>query len=657
MTDEKISVDISDNSKGLFKAVDGVELIQQWQYVGEVHPNLLENEAFEYAKQAGLTSVQSYVTWAEIEKEPNKIDFSSYDILVDKLAKHKLKWVPFLILGPYYATPKWFLGSNGSICAKCLEHNKESKIQSIWNPHLPKYVDRFLQLIAEHYQDKDIFESIGLGISGNWGEAIYPANGGFYKGFHTHPGFWCGDKYAISNFRRFAIEKYKSIEELNSAWDTNFRDIEEINFPRAKTLRLESICCILNKIPRQIKTLLKPAGKRLFDIFRYKRVKKPWKQQKWIDFVNWYLISMTNWAEFWVKTARKYFPKMEIYLVTGGHGLPQLGADFSAQTKMVSKYKAGIRITNQTDDYNKSFIYTRLVSSASRFYGSYFTTEEATINCPNGITARLFDVATSGAKGAYFKSVIGTGTDLCTGKTFTLGKSTQGAINLANNLHYLTLSQPIIEVAILFPNTSIALDTALISSIYTQCSELRDAIDFDLVDENMIADGALKKYRFLVIIECSWLCRDTLMEIQDWVIRGGTLIFAAFLKISAIDVDDDNKEWQGLFTQRQTVKRNGGGYTVLFTGRRHKYLDFITKAVYNQDKKYPYLGIPEIDGKIDRVYATQLIDNIIYYNSSNVTIRKNVEIGNLPYKSKFEINIAPHSIAAVQNRGEHENRN
>jgi hypothetical protein len=177
---------------------DGFEVIQQWQYMGEVHPQLLTDRAFENCKESGITSLQSYVTWAEIEKKPGLLDFSVYDVLVEKLLKHGLKWVPFLIMGPDYATPQWFQESSHSVYAKCLEHEKECRIQSIWNPNLPNYVEHFISLFADHYRDRTLFESISLGISGNWGEAIYPATGGFMGGFHVHPGWWCGDDYGLA---------------------------------------------------------------------------------------------------------------------------------------------------------------------------------------------------------------------------------------------------------------------------------------------------------------------------------------------------------------------------------------------------------------------------------------------------------------------------
>lgn len=615
------------------KAAQGVELIQQWQYIGKVQPELLEDEAFDYAKRVGLTSLQSYVYWAEIEKEPGKIDFSSYDVLVEKLIKHNLKWVPFLILGPYYATPKWFQESGESVYAKCLEHGKESKVQSIWNPHLPKYVDRFLQLVAEHYRDSGVLESIELGISGNWGESLYPSLGGFYPDFHTHPGWWCGDDYATSSFRQFAIERHKSLPALNAACGTQFGSSEEVSFPPIKQPWLNLAYRVFGIAPRWAKPWLSMAWEKglagLLNRLCSLRCKAdPGGQQRWLDFVSWYLGSMTDWVEFWIKTARKHFPNTEIYLVTGGDGKPKLGADFSAQAKVAAKYNAGIRITNQTDDYAHSFSLTRLVSSAARFYGTYFTTEEGGINLPQGVTMRLFDAATSGAKGFYCKSIIGTGTDICTGRTSPLGKPTQGALNLAQNIHHLRLSQPIIDVAVLFPNTSIALDPSALISVYSQCSQLRDMVDFDLVDENMVIDGALKKYRFLVALDGNQLRRQTIMEVENWVKEGGILIATRDTGLS-------------------TINDNGKGYSLLLTGKERNLLKFISQAIYNEKDTYPWVGIPEIDGEQDRVFATRFADRILYYNSTNSALRKRGSLNKLSRGKTFDINMKPQSIVAV----------
>ena len=76
-----------------------MELIQQWQYAGKVRPALLRDEAFEHYKRAGLTSVESYLTWAEVEKGPGRVDSATHDPLVERLQGHSLKWVLVIVQG------------------------------------------------------------------------------------------------------------------------------------------------------------------------------------------------------------------------------------------------------------------------------------------------------------------------------------------------------------------------------------------------------------------------------------------------------------------------------------------------------------------------------------------------------------------------------
>lgn len=604
---------------------DSLKLIQQWQYMGKVHPQLLTDRAFENCKEAGITSLQSYVTWAEIERKPGLLDFSTYGVLVKKLLKHGLKWVPFLIMGPYYATPQWFQKSNHSVYAKCLEHGKECKIQSIWNPYLPKYVEHFVSLFADHYRDRSIFESITLGISGNWGESIYPATGGFLGGFHVHPGWWCGDDYALADFRRFATQKHALLTTLNRRWDTNFRTFSDISFPELRqTIWKDLYYEAIKAIPHNLKPALKRVKQRWSDTFspsinqlrttlsKFQSGPSIEKLQRWLDFTEWYQKSMTDWAEFWIKTARKHFPTNEIYLVTGGEGEPILGADFSAQTKTAAKYKSGIRVTNQNDNYGESFVRTRLVASASRHYGTYFTTEEAGVNRPHGVTMRIFDALTSGARGVYFKSIIGTGTDICTNRNLTPGKPTKGAENLLQNMHHISLSKSIIDLAVLFPNTSININHSMIGSLYNKCSKLRSIADLDLIDENMIGDGLLNEYRFLVILTGNVLRTYTLAEIRNWVTGGGILISADYLQMRSLD--NDINAYEGLFNEHGGVKKVDRGYILLFTGRKNKYLSFISEVVYNLNGHYPWAGIPKIHGHQKGVYASRFSDKILCYD-------------------------------------------
>ncbi|MFH1462580.1 MAG: family 14 glycosylhydrolase [bacterium] len=567
------------------------EIIHQWQLIGPPHPPLLKDEVLEDAVKLGITSLESYFFWSEIEKEPGKFDFSSYDVLVEKLKRHNLKWVPFLILGPSYGTPQWFKKSNDSVFCKCLEHQKESGNQSIWNPNLPRHVERFLAKTAEHYQDKEIIESVILGISGNWGEAIYTAGGFSVGNFHTHTGFWSADKYAKESFVNFALEKYGDLESVNRAWVADFKDIKEINFPSLKQENkrraLNFILDLGSKSPKPINDLLKNLrgiifrkNKKAFFLVsdsssQPAKTEKPEDKQCWLDFVNWYLGSMTKWADFWLEAARKHFPNNKIYLVTGGTGNPVLGADFVGQAKAAKKRGAGIRITNQTNDYAQSFILTRLASSACRFYGAPLTTEEEGIlQTAEGVTMRIFDAITTGADGFYCKNLISQGNLLCMEEDLPIGRLTPGAKNMEKYRHLFDLQKPIIKTAVFFPNSSIALRPELVTILYNRCARLRDILDFDLVDEQMIEDGALEKYQSLLVLEG---------ELPKEKIPSHVKIF------------------------------------------------YDPAEIKN-----------EIDAEYDGVYATRFPDKILYYNSNNKKIKKNAPF----LQRSFEME--PNSVISIK---------
>lgn len=642
-----------------------IEVIHQWQALGRVPPELLKDKVLKKCKNVGITSLQSYVYWDEIEKQPSVIDFSAYDELVEKLKEHGLKWVPFLIIGPNYATPKWFQKTSESVYAKCLEHGRETKIQSIWNPHLPKYIDKFLQVFSKHYLKTGVIESIELGISGNWGEALYPDEGDFFyarERFHTHPGWWCGDRYAIANFRKTIKRKYGSVKKLNIAWGEHFRGFEEVCYPNVKQFGFFRwyVDSIRNLVGLGIKTLKGQAtiwDRSALSFLRAKYpsfgdLKKPGARRSWLDFVEWYLGSMAGWAEFWIKTARKYFPTTEIYLVAGGDGNPILGADFTAQVKVAAKYNAGIRITNQETYYNRNFSLGRLVSSASRHYGTYFTNEGVWHYSPPAVVARIFDAATSGAKGIYFTDIIGVDFRVVgIPKHYGLGKLTPNVADFVKNIHHLTSEKPIVEAAILFPNTSIAMSPLALYSIYSEASQLRDVLDFDFVDENMVADNALRKYRFLILLDSANVSPRTLAKIEEWVKAGGILIGGDHTNLFLAEGSEEL--YGNLHFCSGGAKKIGRGYGVISDCKGRNYLEFIKQAAYNREREWPWDGIPEIDDEWDGIYAARFSDKIIYFNSTSALRIKHVLIENLPRRFKFELKMQPLSITTINLASEH----
>ncbi len=239
-------------------------------------------------KENKATAFLPYVKWMMIEPNEGQWDFSYYDAIVEMCDKQGLKWVPFVIAGPAYATPMWFKQGSESAFSKCLEHGQETRNQSIWNPAMPVRVETFIKAISEHF-DHDKMQMLMIGISGDFGESIYTATGNrwtylFDGEYHNHMGWWCADDYAVADFQRAMKEKYSKIERLNAAWGTQLNGFQEV------------------------KTFIPDAN----DQSRRAR----------LDLTGWYKQSMTDYAETWLKITKKYFPDVTVTIGTGGDAFP-----------------------------------------------------------------------------------------------------------------------------------------------------------------------------------------------------------------------------------------------------------------------------------------------------------------------------------------------
>lgn len=437
----------------------------------------------------GVSSVESYVTWETCEgKEEGAWDWSHWDKQVQILQDNGLKWVPFLILGPAYSTPNWFRASAEHIPCQCLEHGESSKVESLWNPNLPKRIDRFLKAFAERYRDSGVIESVLLGIQGDFGEAIYSVTGGGWTEiipgpYHQHGGFWCGDAYALADFRAAMRKQYGSLKALNRAWATAYSSWDAIDYPARgealKTLRGE--------------LLERPGSER----------------RRWLDFTDWYRGSMTRWADWWMADTRKHFPKTPIYLCTGGDAPPEHGSNFAEQCRVAARHRGGVRITNEGSNYAGNFYLTRWVASAGKQYGAYFGFEPASAVDQGGLVARIYNATASGANQLheYIPNATSSATRLDA---------------LHKNLPYLFhADKPVVPVALWYPGVHMTLHWG---GFNDKVMQLRDYLDFDYVDETMLRRHSLRRYEILIIVHGSVMEAKDAKRIADWVRHGGHLL-------------------------------------------------------------------------------------------------------------------------------------
>ena len=460
-------------------------------------------------KALGVTSHEGYVRWNLCEPEEGKYDWSVYDAYVQIYKKHGLKWVPFLIVGSPYSLPDWYYKKPGSQGYVCLEHGQESDVQSLWNPTLKRHVARFIKAFCEHYRDQNVIETILLGVTGNYGEAIYVATGNDWTAdihgpYHTHSGFWAGDPYAVESFRLWLIRKYGGFDRLRDAWKTGASSIAEI----------------------------KPFLKR----------DAP-NERAWLDFCDWYIGSMTEWSRWWLQETRKHFPKGDIQLCTGGHAPPEHGADFGEQCKIAAEIGGGVRITNEGSDLRGNFSVTRWVASASLQYGARFSFEPAGEVNQWGVIGRVYNATASGANGLhyYFPNIFG---------------SDEARANFERWGNEFKQRKPVVEIAVYYPQTHVKLNG---NDFLQYVQPLRDRFDFGYMSDGMIADGGLKRVKALILMHGSVSEAATWSRIADWVAAGGLIIYADGMgRLRSVEGDDS---WHD-----RILKPSGKGRAVTYAG-------------------------------------------------------------------------------------------
>lgn len=436
-----------------------------------------EREALRIVKQHGFTSVQIYVFWRHIE--PNRrgeFIWEIYDRQVKLIQEAGLKWVPFLIFGPPYGFPDWWLEDERHVGMVCLEHHTENRVESLWNPHWRAEVTRLLEAFAAHYLPWNVIESVQPGICGDYGEAIYPAVGNWPGMYHTHHGYWCMDRFALASFRALLRDKYGDIAALNRAWRTGYTRFEEIT--------------------------------------PFLRHKAP-SRTAYFDFLMWYKGSMTEYDAFWMRECRRLFPTLPVYMCTGGSEEPWLGADFAEQAKASAQCGGGIRLTNETNTFSTNYYSTAHTVSACKFYGAYMGLEPVGPMIPKGVTTRMFGSAAYGNRQIFHYYG-------------NLNSEEYGLAGAERALKYAPLikERPMeAKVAMFWPLDQAWLESQPVSKdIEKAMNYVRRQYEVWMVSETQILDGALDQVNLLIMLGAQFARREALDKLAEWIARGGVLL-------------------------------------------------------------------------------------------------------------------------------------
>ncbi len=450
------------------------------------------------ARVLGFTSIESYLIWRRIEPEQEGVfDFSFYDAVVNRLQEYGLKWFPLLVVGSAYALPDWFAESSENVGFRCIEHGLENPIQSIWSPYHRRHVTRVLKAIGEHYEPMNGLEGVRLGPSGNYGESQYPAGGNWGlhgDAMHIHIGWWAGDPYALADWQRWLQERYGDIAALNAAWDgaayTDFQAADII-------------------LPQVIRS----------------------RRQR-LDFTQWYTDSMSDWCGWWAQEARTAMPNIPMYQSAGGWGFREAGTDYAAQAKAMIPLNGGIRLTNETDNFEQNTCATRMAITAARHYGIPIGTEPASSHTARGVAGRLFELL----------SVNGTHFFTYQGNIFNQPMAIESWLTTLPLMD--RRGTPLVDVALYYPETMNQYEDAAFRHLYAwgfnpRALELRRVVDVDYVDEHLIREGFLDKYKALVFVWGNVIEADVLAAMDAWMRRGGMILYPSFPRGALETVEGD----------------------------------------------------------------------------------------------------------------------
>jgi hypothetical protein len=351
---------------------------------------------------------------------------------------------------------------------------------------------------------------------------------------------------------------------------------------------------------------------------------------------------------------RKYFPEKEI-IVSMGYGSQR--TMYGNDDVGIARMCRDMKVACQTPG-NVPYICMKSLASPCHFYGVPYFTEPPGDMKRNEEVARIFSDASCGTQ-TYFD----------------YPGNLLGAKDIfARYKDYLDGKQAVVDVAVLFPTADHRLrDQDWPKNTAGGVNHLRETLDWDLVDERMIRDGALSRYRLLVMFDGNIIQEKTLPVLEKWLSSGGILMVKDFGPIETVDGDRSfynrafpkaSKTAPGQMSASDLVescsKRIGkGAIVVASSGETDRDFALIASDLaWNLSKHFPgRQDVPKLDEGPDGVSATLFADRILYYTWLDTPVEKTVRLRESdfppngrtgrPEKWEYILRMEPHSITHI----------
>jgi hypothetical protein len=281
------------------------------------------------------------------ETEPGRWDWGAADAGLEAAHKVGAAWQYF---PHFHWAPDWLAATDRFVPSTGLSTGRKLRCMSLWSPYLPDWFDHCYGAMAEHFGGgADRVAAIYLGIHGDFGEALYPL--GFHPGERERFGeegtgtadYWCGDEHARAHFRETMKRRYADLTALNAAWGTAYATWDALEYPAQPTVAPDELTVA--------------------------------QRHRWLDFIDWYHDSLTEFTAMVARTARRHFPESRLVLPVGNGDEGAVGGcDLSGLVKVCLESRVDMRSTHggyQPVALSLASMLRRL-ASASHFYGVPF---------------------------------------------------------------------------------------------------------------------------------------------------------------------------------------------------------------------------------------------------------------------------------------------
>lgn len=542
---------------------------------------------FHHEQVEGVKADEDYQAWGAIERDPDDWDWSHHDKMCAAQRAAGLEYDAYLWL---HCPPKWLQDGvkpppgapNHFTLFRCMEHNLPTKDLSIFDPATLQWFERYYRSQDAHFGGR--LGRTYVALVGPYGEGNYPLP--FCRDWldqgHCHEGWWCNDPYAHRAFQSAMRRKYGSLSQLNEHWGTNFHAWPAVEFPAELALGPAKM------LPAELRT-------------------DPNERRRWVDFMAWYHQAIPDFAEQVYLAARRYIPPERLKMKPGGSAGGVNPLYFGTYCPAFAKIAGRRRLRLQPADCSGQIFGDGWVFSSYRFYGVPLSTEPPGPLTRGDFLRRIFSDASGGAS------------ELFTYEWTLHGEDARRWIHLYRGAPSRK------DAAVYTPTTWYRLNGSLAPSIEA-APALRDLMDFDVLDELPILDGALKRHRVLVAFQLPIVEMSVLEKILDWVKAGGILIARA--PKLPIDVEGKDDLGRELFPELVdpdrsfTLARVGKGLTVRFfygdRDRESEFLDLATRAVYMPEDWIPgSVGAARVDAGRDGIWTAVFTDRLLFYNTTS----------------------------------------